>query len=131
MFTIAPPRRSRTMQGLSLEHTEASQPLHTATLEGTPEDSPHPGEIPLVTLPHVDVSDVPEVFTPPPQVESTDPLVDFRITNTIEDYRIRHGERPIGRFSPSEETIVPSSESTVEPSHGVVGQDPFWSGNFR
>jgi hypothetical protein len=47
------------MQGLSPEHPEASEPLHTATPEGTPEDSPHPGEIPLVTLTHVDVSDVP------------------------------------------------------------------------
>jgi hypothetical protein len=131
LFTIAPPRRSRRMQGLSPEHPEASQPLHTATPEGTPEDSPRPGEIPLVTLPHVDISDVPEVFTPPPQVESTDPLADFRITHTIEDYRIRRGERPVGRLNPSEETIVTSSESTAGPSHGVVGQDPFWSGDFR
>jgi hypothetical protein len=108
LFTISPPRRSRRMQGLSPEHPEASQPLHTATPEGTPEDSPRPGEIPLVTLPHVDISDVPEVFTPPPQVESTDPLADFRITHTIEDYRIRRGERPVGRLNPSEETIVTS-----------------------
>jgi hypothetical protein len=45
------------MQGLSPEHPEASQPLHTTTPEGTPEDSPRPGEIPLVTLSHVDISD--------------------------------------------------------------------------
>jgi hypothetical protein len=77
LFTIAPPRRSRRMQGLSLEHLEASQPLHMTTHEGTPEDSPCLGEIPLVTLPHVDISDVPEVFTPPPQVEPTDPLAEF------------------------------------------------------
>jgi hypothetical protein len=77
LFTIAPPRRSHRMKGLSLEHPEASQPLHTETPEGTPEDSPHPSEIPLVTLPHMDISDVPEVFTPPPQVESIDPLTDF------------------------------------------------------
>ena len=75
------------MQGLSPEHPEASEPLHTATPEGTPEDSPGLGEIPLVTLTHVHVSDVPEVFTPPPQVETTDPLAEFRITNTVEDYR--------------------------------------------
>ena len=131
MFTIAPPRRSRRMQGLSPEHPEASQPLHTATPEGTPEDSPRPGEILLVTLPHVDISDVPKVFTPPPQVEPTDPLAEFRITNTVEDYRIRHGERLVGRINPSEETFVTSSESTIGPSHGVVGQDPFWSGDFR
>ena len=96
MLTIAPPRHSRRMQGLSLEYPEASEPLHTTTLEGTPEDSPHLGEIPLVTLTHVDISDVPEVFTPPPQVDPTDPLADFRIHNTIEDYRIRRGERPTG-----------------------------------
>ena len=65
------------MQGFSPEHPEASEPLHTATPEGTPEDSPHSGEIPLVPLTHVDVSDVPEVFTPPPQVELTDPLAEF------------------------------------------------------
>jgi hypothetical protein len=77
LFTIAPPRRSRRMQGLSPEHPEASEPFHAATPEGTPEDSPHPGEIPLVTLTHVDVSDVPEIFTPPPQVDPTDPLGEF------------------------------------------------------
>jgi hypothetical protein len=119
------------MQGLSPERLEASQPLHTTTPEGTPEDSPRLGEIPLVTLPHVDISDIPEVFTPPPQVAPTDPLVEFRITNTVEDYHIRRGERPVGRFNPSEETVVPSSESTIGPSHGVVGQDPFWSSDFR
>jgi hypothetical protein len=118
------------MQGLSPEHLEASQPLHTKTPEGTPEDSPHPGEIPLVTLPHMDISDVPGFFTPPPQVEPTDPLAEFRITNTVEDYRIRRGERPLGRFHISEETLVTSSESITGPSHGVIGQDPFWSGDF-
>jgi hypothetical protein len=65
------------MQGLFLERLEVSQPLHTTTPEGTPEDSPRPGGIPLVTLPHMDISDVPEVFTPPPQVQTTDPLVEF------------------------------------------------------
>jgi hypothetical protein len=65
------------MQGLSPEHSEASQPLHTTTPEGTPEDCPRPGEIPLVTLLHVDVSDIPEVFTPPPQTQTTDPLAKF------------------------------------------------------
>jgi hypothetical protein len=118
------------MQGLSPEHPDASQPLHTTTPEGTPEDSPCPGEIPLVTLPHVDISDIPEVFTPPPQVQTTDPLAEFRITNTIEDYRIRRGERPSGRFHLSGE-YLPSTESIVGPYHGVVGQDPSWSGDFR
>jgi hypothetical protein len=118
------------MQGLSLEHSEASEPLHTATPEGTPEDSPRPGEIPLVTLPHVDISDVPEVFTPPPQVDPTDPLAEFRIHNTIEDYRIHRGERPTGRFHLSGDDL-PRTESIVGPSHGVVGQGPSWSGDFR
>jgi hypothetical protein len=119
------------MQGLSPEHPESSQPLHTATPEGTRMDSPRSGEILLVTLPHMDISDVLEVFTPPPQLEPTDPLDEFRITNTVEDYRICRGERPIGRLNPSEETIVTSSKSIAGPSHGVVGQDPFCSGDFR
>ena len=83
------------MQGLSPEHPDVSQPLHTATLEGTPEGSPHQSEVPIVTPPHVDISEVQDVSTPPPQVERTDSLGDFRITNTIEDYRIRRGERPV------------------------------------
>jgi hypothetical protein len=118
------------MQGLSLEHPEASQPLQTTTPEDTPEDSPRPGEIPLVTLQHADISDVPEVFTPPPQIQTTDPLAEFRIHNTIEDYRIRRGERPLGRFHLSGDDLPPT-ESIVGPSHGVVGQDPSWSGDFR
>jgi hypothetical protein len=65
------------MQGLSLEHSEPSQTFHTTKPEGTPKDSPHLGEIPLVTLPHVDISDVPKFFTPPPQIETTDPLAKF------------------------------------------------------
>ena len=77
MFTIAPPRRSRRMQGLSPEHPDASQPLHTATPEGTPEGSPRQSEVPVVTPPHVDISEVQDVSTPPPQVERTDSLGDF------------------------------------------------------
>jgi hypothetical protein len=130
LFTIAPPRHSRRMQGLSPEHPEASEPLHTTTPEGTPEDSPHPGEIPLVTLTHMDVSNAPEVFTPPPQVDPTDPLDEFRVHNTIEDYRIRRGERPFGRFHLYGDDLPPP-ESIVGPSHGIVGQGPTWSGDFR
>ena len=114
------------MQGLSQEHLNGSQPLPTST----PEGSPHQSEVPVVTPPHVDTSEVQDVSTPPPQVERTDSLEDFRITNTREDYRIRCGERPFVRLNSSDETIVTSSESTVGPSHGVVGQDPFWSGDF-
>jgi hypothetical protein len=65
------------MKGLSPEHPKASQPLYTTKPEGTLEDSPRPSEIPLVPLPHMDISDVPEVFTPPPQVHTTDPLAEF------------------------------------------------------
>jgi hypothetical protein len=121
LFTIAPPRCSCRMQGLSPEHPEASHPLHPDTPEGTPEDSPRPGEIPLVPLSHVDISDVPEVFSPPPSVERTDSLKNPSIHNTIEDYRIRHGERPEGRFHLSRDDLPPP-ESAAGPS---------WSGDFH
>jgi hypothetical protein len=85
--------------------------------------------VPLKVLPHQ--SEVQDVSTPPPQVEHTDSLEDFRITNTREDYRIHCGERPFVQLNPSEEAVVTSSESTVGPSSGVVGQDPLWSGDFR
>jgi hypothetical protein len=65
LFTISPPRRSRRMQGLSPEHLDDSQPSPT----GTPEGSPHQTEVPVVTPPHGETSDVPVVTTPPPQVE--------------------------------------------------------------
>jgi hypothetical protein len=65
------------MQGLSPEHPNTSQPLHTMTPEGTPEGSPHQIEVPVVTPPHGETSDVPVVTTPPPQVERTDSLEDF------------------------------------------------------
>jgi hypothetical protein len=77
----------------------------------------------------VETSEVPVVTTP--QVESTDFLEPFRITNTREDYRIRRGERPFVRLNSSDEAVVTSSESTVGPFPGVEGRDPFWSGDFR
>jgi hypothetical protein len=55
------------MQGLSPEHLDGSQPLPT----GTPEGSPGPSEATVVTT---------------PQVERTDSLERFRITNTREDF---------------------------------------------
>jgi hypothetical protein len=76
LFTIAPPRRSRRMQGLSPEHPDVSQPLHTMTPEGTPEGSPHQTEVPVVTPPHGETSDV-QLSPPPPWVERTDSLEDF------------------------------------------------------
>ena len=94
----------------------------------TPEGSPHQSEVPVVTPPHMEISDVSVVTTP--QVESTDSLEPFQITNTREDYRILRGERPFVRLNSSEEAVATSSKSTVGPSPSVVGQDPFWSGNF-
>jgi hypothetical protein len=55
------------MQGLSPEHLDGSQPFPT----GTPEGSPRQSEATIVTT---------------PQVESTDSLEPFRITNTREDF---------------------------------------------
>jgi hypothetical protein len=130
LFTIAPPRRSRRMQGLSPEHPEDSHPLHPDTPEGTPEDSPRPGEIPLVPLSHMDIGDVPEDFSPPPRVEQTDPLENPSIHNTVEDYHIRRGERPAGRFHLSSDDLPPP-ESAAGPSHGVARLDPSWSGDFH
>jgi hypothetical protein len=51
------------MQDLSPEHLEGSQPLPTSTPEGSPRQS----EVPVVTT---------------PQVERTDSLEHFQITNT-------------------------------------------------
>jgi hypothetical protein len=121
LFTIAPPRRSRRMQGLSPEHPEDSHPLHPDTPEGTPEDSPRPGEIPLVPISHVDISDVPEVFSSPLQVERTDSLENPSTRNTVEDHRIRRGERPEGRYHLSRDDLPPP-ESAAGPS---------WSGDFH
>ena len=61
------------MQGLSPENLDDSQPSPT----GTPEGSPHQIEVPVVTPPHGETSDVPVVTTPPPQVDQTDSLEDF------------------------------------------------------
>jgi hypothetical protein len=73
LFTIAPPRRSCRMQGLSPDHLDGSQPLPTST----PKGSPRQGEAAVVTT---------------PQVESTKSLETFHVTNTREDFRIHHGE---------------------------------------
>jgi hypothetical protein len=53
------------MQGLSPEHLDNSQTSPT----GTPEGSPHQTEVPVVTSPHGETSDVLVVVTPPPRVE--------------------------------------------------------------
>jgi hypothetical protein len=55
------------MQGLSPEHLEGSQPLPTSTPEGSPRQS----EVIGITM---------------PQVERTNSLKHFRITNTREDF---------------------------------------------
>jgi hypothetical protein len=48
------------MQGLSPEHLDDSQPLPTST----PEGSPYQSEVPVVTPPHMETSEVPVVITP-------------------------------------------------------------------
>jgi hypothetical protein len=112
------------MQGLSLEHLDGSQPLPTSTPEGSPQQS----EVPVVNTPHVETSEVPVVTTP--QVESYESLEPFRITNTREEFHIRHDERPFVRLNSSGEAVVTSSGSAVGPLPGVEGQDPFWSGDL-
>jgi hypothetical protein len=102
------------MQGLSPEHLEGSQPLSTSTPRGSPRQS----EVPVVTT---------------PQVECTDSLERFQITNTREDFR-RHldSKQPFMRLNSSRELVVTSSGSPVGPFPGIEGQDLFWStGVFR
>jgi hypothetical protein len=97
------------MQGLSPEHLEGSQPLPTSSLEG----SPHWSEVPDVTT---------------PQVERTDSLEHFRITNTREDFRLHpDSERPFMRLNSFRDLVVTSSGSPVGPFLGIEGQDLFWS----
>jgi hypothetical protein len=102
------------MQGLSPEHLEGSQPLPTSTPEGSPRQS----EVTVVTT---------------PQVERTDSLEHFRITNTREDFRLHpDSERPFMRLNSSGDLVVTSSGSPVGPFPGIEGQDLFWStGVFR
>jgi hypothetical protein len=57
------------MQGLSPEHLEGSQPLPTSSPDGSPQQS----EVQDVTM---------------PQVERTDSLEHFQITNTREEFRL-------------------------------------------
>jgi hypothetical protein len=64
------------MQGLSPEHLEGSQPLPTSSPEGSPQQS-----------------EVQDVSTP--QVERTDSLEIFRITNTQEDFRLHPDSRDV------------------------------------
>jgi hypothetical protein len=102
------------MQGLSLEHLEGSQPLPTSSPEGSPQQS-----------------EVQDVTTP--QVERTDSLEHFRITNTREDFQLHpNSERQFMRLNSSGDLVVVSSGSPVGPFQGIEGQDPFWStGIFR
>jgi hypothetical protein len=102
------------MQGLSPEHLEGSQPLPTSTPGGSPRQS----EVPVVTT---------------PQVECTDSLERFRITNTREDFRLHpDSERRYMREDSSRDLIVVYSGSPTGPFPGIEGQDPFWStGVFR
>jgi hypothetical protein len=102
------------MQGLSPEHLDESQPLPTTTPEVSPRQS-----------------EVPNISTPPPQVERTDSPEPFRITNTREDFRIHRGERPFVRLNSSGDVVVTSSGSPIESLLGIEGQDPFWSADVR
>jgi hypothetical protein len=102
------------MQGLPPENLEGSQPLPTSSPEGSPQQS-----------------EVQDVTTP--QVERTDSLERFRITNTREDFRLHPDfERHIMRVNSSGDLVVLSSGSPIGPFLGPEGQDPFWSaGIFR
>jgi hypothetical protein len=102
------------MQGLSPEHLDGSQPLPTSTPGGSPRSS----EVPVVTT---------------PQVERTDSLERFHITNTREDFRLNpDSERHYMRADSSRDLIVVYSGSPTGPFPGLEGQDPFWStGVFR
>ena len=97
------------MQGLSPEHLEGSQPLPTTTPRGLPMQS----EVLVVTT---------------PQVEHTDSLEHFRITNTREDLQLhRDSEQPFMRLDSSGDLVVTASGSPVGPFLGIEGQDLFWS----
>jgi hypothetical protein len=102
------------MKGLSPEYLEGSQPLSTTT----PGVSPTLSEATVVTT---------------PQVERTDSLECFRITNTREDFRLpSDSQRPFRRLNFSGELVVTSFGSPVGPFPGVEGQYPFWfAGDFR
>jgi hypothetical protein len=97
------------MQGLSPEHMEGSQPFPTSTPKGSPRQS----EVPIITT---------------PQVERTDSLEHFRITNTREDFRLHpDSERLFMRLNSSGDLVVTSSGSPVGPFPCIEGQDLFWS----
>jgi hypothetical protein len=97
------------MQGLSPEHLEGSQPLPTSTPEGSPRQS----EVTVITT---------------PQVERTDSLEHFQITNTREDFRLHpDSKQPFMRMNSSRELVVTSSGLPVGPFLGIEGQDIFWS----
>jgi hypothetical protein len=79
---------------------------------GTPEGSPPQSESTIITT---------------PQVERTDSLEPFRITNTREDFRLHRGsEQPFMRLNSSRELVVTSSGSPIGPYPSIEGQDPFW-----
>jgi hypothetical protein len=105
------------MQGLSPEHLEGSQPLPTSTPEGSPRQS----EATVVTT---------------PQVERTDSLEHFRITNTREDFRLHpDSERRFMRANSSGDLIVVYSGSPTGPWYRTrsflvyrcFSARPFWS----
>jgi hypothetical protein len=102
------------MQGLPPENMEGSQPMPTSS----PEESPQQSEVEDVTT---------------PQVERTDSLERFQITNSREEFRIHSdSERRIMRVNSFGDLVVLSSGSPNGPFLGPEGQVPFWStGVFR
>jgi hypothetical protein len=102
------------MQGLPPENLEGSQPLPTNPPEGSPQQS-----------------EVQDVTTP--QLERTNSLKRFQISNSQEDFRPHPtSERRIMRLTASGELVVQSSGSLTKPFPGPEGQDPFWAtGIFR
>jgi hypothetical protein len=77
----------------------------------TPGGSPWQSEVPFVTT---------------PQVEHTDSLEHFHITNTREEFRLNlNSERRYMRADSSGDLIVVYSGSPTGPFLGIEGQDPF------
>jgi hypothetical protein len=102
------------MQGLPPENLESSQPFPTNSPEGSPQQS-----------------EVQDVATP--QVERTNSLERFQISNSREDFRIHpDSERRIVLVNSSIDLVVQSSGSPTRPFLGPEGQDTFWTtGIFR
>jgi len=97
------------MQGLPPKNLEGSQPLPTNSPEGSPQQS-----------------EVQDIATP--QVERTNSLEWFRITNSREDFRLPpDSERRIVQVNSSRDIVVQSSGLPTRTFIRPEGQDPFWT----